>query len=106
MSDLPPGETKGANSPRKPIRHAPASVAPGRDHYNKLVVTQPTWIEIELVGEDDLPIPHQAYRVVLPDGTRLEGTLDAKGLARIEVKRKGECLVTFPYLDQEAWTKI
>ena len=61
------------------------------------------WIEIELVGEDDRPIPWQAYTVLLRDGTRVEGYLDDKGLARIEqIAFVGDCQVCFPDLDKDA----
>jgi type VI secretion system secreted protein VgrG len=62
-----------------------------------------SWIEIELVGEDKKPIPGERYRVTLPDQTVDEGTLDDKGHARIEGFEKGDCKITFPDLDEEAW---
>jgi hypothetical protein len=63
------------------------------------------WIEIVLVGEDSKPIPGVAYRVTLPDGeTVVEGALDAGGKARIDgLAAAGECIVTFPGLDENAW---
>ncbi|UCC98956.1 MAG: hypothetical protein JSW66_03530 [Phycisphaerales bacterium] len=64
------------------------------------------WIEIELVGEDDEGIPGEKYRITLPDGSVAEGTLDEKGLARVEGFEKGTCKVCFPDLDKEAWEKI
>ncbi len=65
-----------------------------------------SWIEIEMVGEDDSPIPGEAYRITLPDGTVAEGTLDDKGLARVDGIDPGNCQITFPNLDQDAWQKI
>ena len=66
-----------------------------------------SWIEIEMVGEDDEPIPGEKYLIVLPDGeTFAEGTLDEKGFARVEGFEKGACKVSFPDLDREAWEKI
>ena len=65
-----------------------------------------TWIEIELVGEDDKPIPGEAYKITLPDGRVTGGTLDEKGFARVEGIEPGTCKVTFPDLDKEAWEKI
>jgi hypothetical protein len=65
-----------------------------------------SWIEIELVGEDDEPIPGEKYRITLPDDTVAEGTLDEKGFARVEGFEKGTCKVCFPNLDKEAWEKI
>ena len=64
-----------------------------------------SWIEIELVGEDDEGIPGVKYKITLPDGSVAEGTLDEKGRARVEGFEKGTCKVCFPDLDKEAWEK-
>ena len=65
-----------------------------------------TWIEIEMVDEEDKPVPSKKYKVTLPDDTVAEGTLDGNGFARIEGVEPGTCKVTFPKLDGEAWEKI
>jgi len=65
-----------------------------------------SWIEIELVDEDDQPVPGKRYRVVLPDESLAEGTLDDRGWARVEGFEKGPCKVSFPDLDQDAWETI
>jgi hypothetical protein len=65
-----------------------------------------SWIEIELVGEDDEGIPGEKYKITLPDNSVAEGTLDEKGFARVEGFKKGTCKVCFPNLDKEAWEKI
>lgn len=63
-----------------------------------------SWIEIEMVNEEDKPVTGMAYRVTLPDGeTVAEGTLDDKGYARIEGIEPGSCKITFPNLDKDAW---
>jgi hypothetical protein len=67
---------------------------------------KPSWIEIELVGEDDKPIPGARYRVMLPDGSVDEGSLDGDGFARVEGFVAGTCKVCFPELDEEAWEFI
>ncbi|MEA2544597.1 MAG: hypothetical protein QOH35_5963 [Acidobacteriaceae bacterium] len=68
---------------------------------------QSHWIEIELLGEDDSPIPGEAYRIKLPDGSIVSGTLDAKGGARVEnISEPGACQITFPALDRGAWEPI
>jgi hypothetical protein len=64
-----------------------------------------TWIAIELIGEDDQPIPGMAYRVALPGGTVKEGKLDDKGSIEFMEVPPGTCKVTFPELDQEAWVR-
>ncbi|MHC4323855.1 MAG: hypothetical protein ACYSUX_06250 [Planctomycetota bacterium] len=65
-----------------------------------------SWIEIELVGEDDQGIPGEKYKITLPDESVAEGTLDEKGFARIEGFEEGTCKVCFPDIDKEAWEKI
>lgn len=65
-----------------------------------------SWIEIELVGEDDKGIPGEKYKITLPDDSVAEGTLDEKGFARVEGFEKGTCKVCFPDIDKEAWEKV
>src|SRR5262245_6525821 len=66
-----------------------------------------SWIEIEMVDEQDKPVSGEKYRITLPDGTTIdEGTLDEKGCARIENIDPGSCKITFPNLDQDAWEPI
>ena len=65
-----------------------------------------TWIAIQLVGEDDKPVPGVSYRVLLADGSAREGVLDSDGSARIDGIAPGTCMVTFPGLDQDAWDAI
>lgn len=61
------------------------------------------WVEIELLGEDDRPVPWEPYEITLPDGSKVSGFLDAKGKARVESPEGGSCQVSFPELDTEAW---
>jgi hypothetical protein len=65
-----------------------------------------SWIEIEMVDEEQRPVPSEKYRVTLADGeTIAEGTLDEKGFARLEGIEPGSCKVTFPDLDKSSWKK-
>lgn len=64
-----------------------------------------TWIAIELIGEDEQPIPGMAYAVTLPGGTVKEGKLDDQGSAVFMEVPPGTCTVSFPELDQEAWLR-
>lgn len=61
------------------------------------------WISIQLVDPDGKPVPGEDYRVVLPDGTPVEGCLDQKGRAKISGIDSGSCQVSFPSLDGEIW---
>jgi hypothetical protein len=69
------------------------------------VAEEKTWIEIELVDDDEPPQPvaFAKYRILLPNGSPREGILDANGRARIEGIDPGECLVAFPELDERDW---
>ncbi|MEW5931331.1 MAG: carboxypeptidase-like regulatory domain-containing protein, partial [Gemmatimonadota bacterium] len=89
-----PREMEAAARAARPVRAAPAPQP------------QLDWIEIRLVGEDDTPIPGARYRVVLPDGTQRQGTLDDAGLARLDGIPPGTCRVSFPELDRDAWTPL
>jgi hypothetical protein len=64
------------------------------------------WIEIELVDEEGQPVPGEAYRVELADSSVMEGSLDLRGKARFDGIKQGNCKVTFPNLDKEAWEKL
>ena len=65
-----------------------------------------SWIEIELVDEEDEPVAGERYEIALPDGSVKKGTLDQNGFARVEGIDPGNCQVTFPGLDKDAWEKI
>ena len=98
------------------ITQSPAVVLPGLDGPDDDAPSAPisasapraalTWIEIQLLDEDDEPVPGAAYRIELPDGSSRQGRVDVKGLARIEGIDPAECIVTFPDLDRDAWTRI
>ncbi|MCA9710231.1 MAG: hypothetical protein KDK70_30605 [Myxococcales bacterium] len=65
--------------------------------------TASSWIEIELIGEDDAPVVGEPYRVTLSDQSVIEGRIGKTGVVRIEGIDPGRCTVSFPALDQEAW---
>ena len=66
-----------------------------------------TWVEFELVGEDGEPVPGVRYEVTLPDGTVREGRLNYRGLARFDgIEQPGQCSISFPDLDQDAWESL
>jgi hypothetical protein len=61
------------------------------------------WIEIRMVAPDGKPVPGLAFRIDLPDGTFKEGVLDGEGRARYDGIEAGQCRITFPTLDKDAW---
>jgi type VI secretion system secreted protein VgrG len=82
-----------------------ASDAPTHDPNAPENQEKKHWIEIQLNDEDGKPVPGEAYKVTLPDGTTVaDGTLDDKGFARVDNIDPGTCQVTFPNLDKDAWS--
>ncbi|MFN0131014.1 MAG: hypothetical protein ACKVW3_00525 [Phycisphaerales bacterium] len=65
-----------------------------------------TWIEIELVDQDDRPVSGARYSLILPDGSPDGGTLDEQGFTRREGLKPGTCMVSFPEFDGGSWRKI
>jgi hypothetical protein len=63
------------------------------------------WIEIALVDENGHPVPGKAYKICLPNGRVVTGTLDSKGLARVNGIEPGTCKVSFPELDRTTWNR-
>lgn len=96
-------EIKKAQAEKQEGKYASEKLKP---HKKSTDDQETSWIEIELVGEDDQPIAGEKYKVVLPDDTVAQGTLDQNGWARIEGFEKGSCKVSFPNLDQDAWEFI
>lgn len=73
----------------------PAVVSPDKTH----------WIEIVLHDKNGNPVAGQEYEIRLPDGTALTGTLDERGVARVEGIDPGNCRITFPSLDKTVWNR-
>jgi hypothetical protein len=65
-----------------------------------------SWIEVRLLGEDDSPIPDEAYEIRLPGGELVTGTLDGTGSVRLDGIPPGTCRISFPNLDKDAWTPV
>ena len=61
------------------------------------------WIEVHMVDEAGADVPNQPVKITLPDGKFSEGTTNEKGKYRVDGIDPGDCVVTFPDLDQEAW---
>ena len=67
----------------------------------------PHWLEIELLGEDDGPIPWEEYLVELPSGQLIRGYLDEQGIGRLDrLQEVGVCRICFPQLDRAAWREL
>jgi hypothetical protein len=62
-----------------------------------------TWVAIELKDTDGKPVAGESYRLELPDGRVIEGTLDENGQAGVKGIDPGPCRVCFPDLDASEW---
>ncbi|MEO6800583.1 MAG: type VI secretion system tip protein TssI/VgrG [Rhodanobacter sp.] len=83
---------------------APASSGPAHDAADPKNKDKKHYIEVELKDDAGKPVPGEKLRVTLPDGSTVaEGTTDEKGLFKVTNIDPGQCKVTFPKLDQEAW---
>ena len=91
--------------PAAPKRPTPADLAaPGELPKPHIPDEDKTsWIEIKLLDKDGQPVPGERYRILLPDGSVDEGTLDEYGFRRIEGIDPGTCQITFPQWDHSSW---
>jgi type VI secretion system secreted protein VgrG len=84
----------------------PADQAPKHDPKSDENKDKTHYVEIELVDEAGRPVIGEAVRVTLPDGkTVAQGTTDEKGLVRITNIDPGSVQITFPDLDDQAWSE-
>ncbi len=100
-SKAPTYKNQRANIPHPKI---PSFTKPSHKPKSPKNKNKKSWIEIELFDEQGNPVAGERYRVTLPDGTTIaEGSLDENGFARVSNIDPGNCKVTFPNLDREAW---
>jgi hypothetical protein len=64
------------------------------------------WIEIELLYEDGTCVAGAKYLIVTPDKQEKAGVTNAYGRARVDgIPVAGQCKISFPEIDGEAWKK-
>jgi type VI secretion system secreted protein VgrG len=109
--DASPGEvekTKAAQRETRTGKYGSQTITP----YSPIANTteeqerKTSWIEIQLLDANDIPVPGEKYQITLPDGTVKTGTLGADGSARVAPCDPGSCQVTFPEYDGRSWDKI
>jgi hypothetical protein len=62
-------------------------------------------VEVELLDQTGKPVAGEAYQIELPDGSTVEGNLDAQGQARVDGINQGNCKISFPNIDKKSWRK-
>jgi hypothetical protein len=75
----------------------------GRGNQGLDASSQLTWIDIQLVDQDNRPIPGEKYQLKLTDGSTREGILDGEGRVRVTDIPPGSCQVCFPEFDGGEW---
>ncbi len=89
--------------PFKPSAGGSSSQSGGGGPTSEEEEEEVSWIEIEMVDEEDEPVVGLPYEITVPDGTVATGSLDEKGFARVEGFAPGECRIKFPTIDRETW---
>jgi hypothetical protein len=94
---------KYGTTPIKPFKSSDNSGGGGGTDNNSEEAEPVSWVEIEMIDEEDQPVVGLRYEITVPEGTVATGTLDERGCARVDGIKPGECKITFPSLDKEAW---
>jgi type VI secretion system secreted protein VgrG len=79
------------------------SDAPSHDPKSEENKEKTHWIEVQMLDDAGQPIPSESVEVTTPDGSVSGGTTDEKGVYRVEHIDPGNCQITFPNLDKDAW---
>ena len=67
------------------------------------VAPELTWVELELLDDTGVAIAGAKYLIVGPDGQEHSGVTDAKGRGRLDGIPPGQCRISFPGMDKDAW---
>ncbi len=98
-----PGEEKSADSPPPVVSEIANQVLPPVVPAEKKQEVKKDWVEIILVDMDGKPVPNVRYKITPPGGAPQEGRLNEHGQAGLYQLESGECKITFPDLDKDAW---
>jgi Putative peptidoglycan binding domain/LysM domain len=77
----------------------PAEEVLGPDPSQDTAPPSKTWVGLVLVDQDSTPVPNRPYRVIKPDGTTVDGTLDSNGAAMLKDLDPGNCQIWCPYIE-------
>jgi type VI secretion system secreted protein VgrG len=122
VAGMCPGQAKDAavadkSDPGKDTRYSGPSGAvpalppppdvPGHDFPDEPPPeTLTSFIDIELVDEEDKPVAGERWEIKTPDGKIKRGVTDSNGRAHVGGIPPGMCEIRFPRLDAEAWERI
>jgi N-acetylmuramoyl-L-alanine amidase len=71
----------------------------GPDPNGEAAPRSKSWVGLTLVDQEAAPVPNRKYRIVAPDGTMHDGTLDSKGAAILRDLDPGNCQIWCPYVE-------
>ncbi len=83
---------------------APTQDRPAQDSGAGAQKKKLTWVALRLVDGDKRAVAGERYRVVLPDGSTVEGATNSAGEAWFEEIHPGDCRISFPNLDAREWS--
>ena len=83
-------------------RYEPPAFAPAEPQ--PMFDEQPHWVEVQLVGDDDVGIAGAICELTLASGKVIRRRTNRHGIVRVEgFTSAGNCTVCFPEMDEEAW---
>ncbi|MEZ5347346.1 MAG: type VI secretion system tip protein TssI/VgrG [Pyrinomonadaceae bacterium] len=62
-----------------------------------------SWVKIKLVDEEGKPVTGVSFKVTTPDGRVASGSTNKDGQGEVKNIDPGNCKITFPDLDKDAW---
>ena len=102
-SKSPTYRNQRANIPHPKV---PSFTKPSHKKKSSKNKDKKSFIALKVIDEQGNPVTGQRYRVTLTDGTTIdEGTTDDQGFAKVSNIDPGNCKITFPNLDRDAWTE-
>ena len=60
------------------------------------------WIEVQLLDEAGDPVPGEPWQIICADGSKHQGSTDARGRVRLDSIAPGVCRLTWPGRDRAA----
>ena len=77
----------------------PSEAVLGPDSTQDVATDNKSWVGLTLVDQTGTPVPNRRYRIIKPDGTTVDGTLDSNGAAMLQGLDPGNCQIWCPYVE-------